>query len=175
MRRTLWVAGGLWLLLAAGAAAQEPKGTKPGPEHAKLKKIVGTWDATVEMMGKESKGTVTYKMGLGGLWLLEHFKADFDGMKFEGMGATSYDPAKKKYVSVWADSMTPTPMITEGTYDDEGRMVMKGKMTFAGKAVPVTMTSVMKGEDTLVSTMTMEGPDGKEMTFMKITYKRKGG
>jgi hypothetical protein len=176
MRTTVWLAGGLWVLLTAGtAAAQEPKVVKPGPEHAKLKKLVGTWDATVDMMGKESKGTMTYKLGLGGLWLLEHFKADFGGMEFEGMGATSYDPAKKAYVNIWIDSMAPTPMISKGNYNAEGHMVMKGKMRTEGKAMDVTMTSVMKDENLIVFTMTTAGEGGKDMTIMKITYKRKGG
>jgi hypothetical protein len=175
MRTTVWLAGGLWVLLATGVGAQEPKVVKPGPEHEKLKKLVGTWDATVDMEGKESKATATYKLGLGGLWLLEHFKADFGGMKFEGHGATSYDPAKKKYVSIWIDSMNPAPMTMRGNYNAEGHMVMKGKMPMGEKSMEVTMTSVMKDDNTIVSTMTVPGEGGKEATFMKITYKRKGG
>ena len=41
----------------------------------------------------------------GGFWLLLDYKGDFGGMKFEGKGATGYDPNKKKYVSTWVDSM----------------------------------------------------------------------
>ena len=175
MRRTLCVAGGLAVLLAVGgAAAQAPEGTKPGPEHEGFKKLVGTWDATVEMMGNKSKGKATYELGLNGLWLLEHFTADLGGMKFEGMGATSYDPAKKKYVNVWIDSMATVPMVSEGTMKGD-RMVMKGKMPYEGKMVPMTMTSVMKNDNTIHVTMTVPGPEGKDMTFLKITYKRRGG
>jgi hypothetical protein len=175
MRTTVWLAGGLWLLLVAAAAAQEPKVVKPGPEHEKLKKMVGTWDAAIDMMGTESKGTVTYEMGLGNLWRLGHFKADFGGMKFEGMDATSYDPAKKKYVNIWIDSAGPTYLLSRGNYDKEGRLVMKGKMSHEGKTMDVTMTSVLKDENTIIFTMTTPGEGGKDMTMMKITYKRKGG
>jgi hypothetical protein len=159
------------LLLAAWVVpAQEP--VKPGAEHAKLKAMEGTWDATIEMMGSTSKGTMTYQMGLGGLWLLETFKGDFGGMTFEGRGMTSYDPHKKKYITVWIDSHSTTPMISEGNYEKEGRMVMKGEMTHDGKAMKLTMTTEMKDMNNMVFTMTSPGPDGKDFPMMKITYKR---
>src|SRR5262245_55426309 len=86
------------LLLVATASAQEPP--KPGPEHAKLKELVGTWDATFSMMGQESKATAIYRMGPGGLWLLSNFNGEIGGMKFSGHGVDGYDTAKKKYVAM---------------------------------------------------------------------------
>ena len=38
-------------------------------------------------------------------------------MAFEGRGQFGYDPAKKKYVGTWIDSMSPTLRVLEGTYD----------------------------------------------------------
>src|SRR2546421_47825 len=81
-----------------------------------------------QSQGNESKGVMTYKMGLRGLWLFESFEGDFGDMKFEGKGATTYDTANKKYINVWLDSMSTAPMISEGNYENPGRMVMKGQM-----------------------------------------------
>jgi len=146
---------------------------KPGPEVEKLKALVGVWDATIHSKEGDSKGTMTYKMGLGGLWLFENFQGEFGGMKFEGQGMTSYDPAKKKYVNIWIDSMSATPMISEGSYDKSGRMVMKGQMPSPdGKGMPVTMTSERKDNDNMVFTMTAP-KDGGTFEMMKITYKRR--
>src|SRR5262249_17982158 len=93
-RRVLTLAIGLGMLVAAASlTAQQPPEVKAGPEHALLKEWEGTWDAAVKSMAGDSKGTVTWKVDLNGLWLLEHFKADFGGMPFEGLGATSYDAA----------------------------------------------------------------------------------
>jgi len=157
--------------LAASARAQEP--VKAGPEHAKMKQLEGTWDAKIEMQGKASKGTMSYKMGLGGLWMLENFQGEFEGQKFEGRGATTYDSNKKKYVSVWIDSMSTTPMMSEGNFEKDGRMVMKGQMPMQdGKMVQSTMITEMKGDNNMIFTMNVPGPDGKEMTMMKITYTR---
>ena len=100
---------------AAPAAAEEAP--KPGPEFDVLKKMVGNWDLTMKFGGMESKGTVVYKMEVGGLWLSSDLQSDLFGQKFYGKGLDSYDAAKKKYVGVWVDSMTTTPLFMEGTYD----------------------------------------------------------
>ena len=83
----------------------------PGPEHEMLKKDVGTWDATVEMFMAPgappavSKGTETVTM-LGGFWQVGEFKSEMIGQPFEGQGITGYDPAKKKFVGTWVDTMS---------------------------------------------------------------------
>ena len=115
------------VMAAAAVQAQEPP--KPGPEHEVLKKMEGTWDATMKFGGMESKGTSTYKMDLGGLWLVSTFEGDFGGMKFSGRGLDSYDTAKKKYVGVWVDSMSTSPMMMEGDYD-----AAKKTLTMTGRA-----------------------------------------
>jgi hypothetical protein len=167
----------VFAVLAATArlTAQQPPEVKPGPEHALLKESEGTWDATIKTMEGESKGTETCKMALNGLWLLDHFKADLGGMPFEGRGATSYDPAKKKYVGVWIDSMATSPMISEGTYDKATRtMTMVGDMPAAdGKSTKATMTTVYKDANTKIFTLRSPGPDGKDFEMLHITYKRR--
>jgi hypothetical protein len=171
----------LTLMLAVLAAtarltAQGPPEFKPGPEHALLKKSEGIWDATIKSMDNESKGTETCKIGLNGRWLLEHFKADLGGMPFEGRGATSYDPAKKKYVNVWIDSMSTTPMVSEGTYDKATKtMTMVGAMPMPdGKTTKATMTTVYNDANTKTFTLRAAAPDGKDFEMLHIIYKRRG-
>jgi hypothetical protein len=156
------------------SAQQEPP--KPGPEHEHLKALEGMWDATATSAGGETKGTLGRKMDLNGLWLLEHFQGEAGGMKFEGRGATSYDAAKKKYVNVWIDSMSTSPMVSEGTYDKSSKtLTMKGDMPMPdGKTMKITMVTVTKDANTNVFTMTGAGPDGKDFEMIKITYKRRG-
>src|SRR5437870_2675247 len=111
------VAMTLGVLAGAGRLTAQAPDVKPAPEHAVLKEWEGSWDSTVKMQGNESKGTLSAKVGLNGLWLIEEFKGEFAGMPFEGHGVTTYDPAKKKYINVWIDSMSTSPVISEGTYD----------------------------------------------------------
>jgi len=175
-RKVLAVTMALGLLLvgAARLTAQPPE-VKPATEHEMLKASEGTWDATVKSMGNESKGIATSKMALGGLWLLEDFKGDLGGFTFEGHGATSYDPAKKKYVNVWIDSMVTSPMVSEGTYDKSTKtLTMAGDMpTPDGKTMKVTMKTVFNDANTKTFTLSGAGPDGKDMEMVQITYKRR--
>src|SRR5258708_34819582 len=116
MRLSVVVCAASLLVVPAAVDKEYPE---PGPEHGQLKRAEGTWDATVKMDKTESKGTMTYKMELGGLWLVGDFKGEFMGQKFTGKGLDSYDTAKKKYVSVWFDSMSTAPMTMEGTLDKD--------------------------------------------------------
>ena len=84
-----------------------------------LKRLVGTWDAQTDY----GKGTMTYQMGLGGLWLIGDFEGEFGGMKFEGKGLDTYDAATKKYRSVWVDSFSTSPRTMEGDLDKDGNGV----------------------------------------------------
>lgn len=157
-------------VLAAPAPAQEAP--KPGPEHEVLKKMEGNWDLTMKFGGMESKGTVTYKMDLGGLWLVSSLESDLFGQKFSGRGLDSYDPAKKKYVGIWVDSMSTSPMVMEGTYDKEKKaLTLAGEGPgMDGKPTKYKSVSVMPDDDTI--NFTMYVGDGADPAFT-IVYKRK--
>jgi hypothetical protein len=158
------------LVAAPAVRAQEPP--KPGPEHELLKKHVGTWDLVMKFGGMETKGTSTYKMDLGGLWLESRVESEIFGMKFQGHGMDSYDAAKKKYVSVWFDSMSTSAMTMEGTYDkDKKTLTMSGEGPgMDGKPTKHTAVSEWKDDDTLHFSMYMG--DGKDPAFT-IVYKRR--
>src|SRR5438445_4499973 len=133
-------------LIATGRSQDAPPPSpKPGPEHMHLKSMEGAWDAivTTHQDGKKAKAEATYKMECGGLWLVSDFQGEFEGAKFQGKGLDGYDPAKKKYVGVWVDSMITSPMLIEGTYDAS------------------TKTTTQTGE--------APGPDGKPMKMKLVT------
>src|SRR5438132_2508744 len=124
-------------------------------------------------MGIVSKSVMHCKIDLNGIWLLEHYKGEAGGQAFEGRGATTYDPAKKKFVNVWIDSMVPSPMISEGTYDKEKKtMTLFGNMPLPdGKSMKSSITIIYKDADTKV--LSLKGNmDGKEFEMVEITYKR---
>lgn len=156
--------------LAVPSFAQEAP--KPGPEHDMLKKRVGTWDTVMSVGGSDSKGTVTYKMDLGGLWLSGAMESDLGGQKFSGRSLDSYDATKKKYVSVWVDSMGTTPMLMEGDWD-----ATKKALTMSGEGPgmdgkPAKWKSITTFPDADTEEMKMFVGDAKEAMF-SITYKRK--
>jgi hypothetical protein len=174
--RSLWFLVAALTLLAPAASvsiAQAPP--KPGPEMDILKSMEGTWDATIKIMGQESKGKMTYKMELGGLWLASSIDSELFGAKFEGRGMDSYDANKKKYVGVWFDSMTTVPMISEGTYDAATKkMTMESMMPDqTGKVVKNIMVTEYKDADNVTFTLSGPGANGKMEVMISIDYKRK--
>jgi hypothetical protein len=164
------------------AAAQEMPMPKPGPEHAVLKMDEGTWDAVVEMTPapgappSTSKGVEVNTIGCGGLCLISDFKGDLmPGMTFHGHGTTVYDPAKKKYVGSWTDSMSAGLTIGESTHDPATKKVegtMEGR-DMTGAVVKSRSVVEYPDADRRVMTMFMTMPDGKEMQTMRISYTRR--
>ena len=176
------------VLAAAPAFAQEsrpsarpeaPAMPTPGPEHAVLKDLAGTWDATVESFAAPgqppmlAKGIETGTM-VGGFWLVSDFKSEVMGQPFLGRSTLGYDPVKKKYVSTWIDSMTPSLSVGESDYDAATKTFTgwTDALDHRGRPTRFKMVTVFKDPATRISTTSMPGPDGKEMTVMRITYTR---
>lgn len=169
----------LLLTFTAGlAAAQEqPPMAKPGPEHALLKKMEGTWDAVMKMpeVPAPMKAVATYKMELDGFWLTSEFKMDDPLMKFTGRGVDGYDQTKKKYVGIWVDSMSSAPLVMEGTYDEK---TQTSTMTGEGPGrdgKPQKYKTVTRSVDDNHHKfeMLMVGADGKETSAFTIDYTRR--
>jgi len=165
----------------AQEAAHQPAAPKPGMHHGHLARAAGTWDAIVEFYGppgtppQVSKAVEVNTLDGSGLWLISEFKGQYGGQPFQGHGMTGYDPDKGRYTGVWADSMSTTPMISQGTCDGTGRV---RTMTSEGSGMdgkPTTWKMIVeeKGADTRVFTMSTHGPDGRDQAMMKITYTRR--
>ena len=172
MKSACWLCAAIAVAVLAASGLRAQEFTKPGPEHEMLKKWEGTWDTTMKMMGAESKGVANYKMELGGLWLMSDFEGELGGMKFSGRGLDSYDPPKKKFVGIWVDSWSTSPMTMEGTYDkDKKTLTMVGEGPgMDGKPTKYRAVSEFKDENTVNFSMYIA--DGKEPTFT-ILYKRR--
>lgn len=173
------------MILAAGtlvAQAPDMPMPKPGPEHKIFDEDAGTWDATVETFMAPgappmvSKGVETNLVGCGGLCLISDFMGEMGpGQPFHGHGTTAWDPAKKKYVGTWTDSMSAGIMVGESSYDSVTKTTtgwMEGP-DMTGKVVKSKAVVQYKDPNTRVFTMYQVGPDGKEVPGMKISYTRK--
>ena len=168
---------------AAMAAAQQqmPPMPKPGPEHDILNMDAGTWEAVVEVTPApgapvmKSTGVEVSTMGCGGLCLITDFKGEMMGTPFLGHGVTTWDPAKKKYVGSWTDSMSTGLSIGESTYDPATKKWsgwMEGP-DMTGKVMKSRPSSSGRTPRRASSRCIAAGPDGKEMEGMKITYTKR--
>jgi len=154
---------------------------KPGPDHARLKMLEGTWDGEIEMAGMpgapptKSKCTEIYRAIADGLWLVHDYEGEMMGMAFQGHGIAGFDPGKKKIVGAWVDSWSSGLATYEGSYDEKTKTqtsVIEGP-DMTGKVTKSTMVDRWSDDDHRVWTMSMPGPDGKEAEGFKITYRRR--
>jgi hypothetical protein len=113
---------------------------RPAPQHSQLRARAGTWDADVSMWmepggeAQKSRGTITSRPILNGLWLAEDFRGEFEGKTFEGHSMLGYSKERQKHFGLWVSSMNSTPEIVWGTADASGKTI-----TFDGEPVPCPM------------------------------------
>jgi hypothetical protein len=165
--------------LAAGAALfalQDGAGFPvPSEQHELLHKSIGHWTAAIDAGGEPMPGKMVVREGPGGFTVTSMFEADMGGMAFTGQGIDGYDPHKKKYVSVWIDSMAEAPLIMEGTWDEKSQtMTMHGDSVdmSTGKVARHKFVTKWVDADTMQFDIFAPGADGKDVRSMGIKYTR---
>ena len=166
MKRVVTLFWAFFLTVSQLFAQQPPM---PGKEHEFLKEAVGEWDVDFDGI----KGKSVYTMSHNGLWLESKVDMEMPTGKFTGQGLDSYDSVKKKFVGIWVDSMSTSPIVMEGEMDPKTKtitMVGKGPDP-EGKTVDYKMSTEYKDKDTHYFKMWVGSVQGDPM--MKATYKRK--
>jgi hypothetical protein len=168
--------------LGAVALAIQEGGAPPmaqaASEHKMMLERAGTWDAKGQMwMGAPEPtaftGVETNRM-LGEFHVLSKFESQMMGSPFEGHGILSWDPNKKKFVSVWVDTMEPSPAVLEGTYDAKAKtFTFTGETMMNGQRTKMREVVTVKDADHATFEMFTTGPDGKEGKAMQIDYTRR--
>jgi hypothetical protein len=153
----------------------------PAAEHAWLKQSVGEWETEGEVMvgpgaTMKCKGTETVR-AVGEFWTIAESKTTVMEMPMHGVFTLGYDPQTKKYVGTWVDSMTDYMWHYTGTVDATGK-----KLTLdtegPNPAAPGTKAKFKEvleitDKDHRVFTSSMQGDDGKWLTFVTIKSTRK--
>ncbi|MEX2142930.1 MAG: DUF1579 domain-containing protein [Pirellulales bacterium] len=169
--------------MASSVPAQAPTQLpQPTKEHELLKKFVGEWESTAEavagpnMPAMTCKGRTSARM-LGGFWVVIEGETDMMGMKIEAVQTIGYDPAKKKYVGTWVDSMFNHKWDYTGAVDAAGMKLTleaEGPNFMAdGKLTKFRDIYEFKSADQIEATSSMLGEDGKWIQFMTAQIKRK--
>jgi hypothetical protein len=151
----------------------------PGPIHAGLSKMVGSWTMNTKSWydpatpPRETVGTSEQGMVLDGRFLQQKITGDMMG-PFTGIGFVGYDNFTKKFISTWMDSTSTAILFFEGTASRDGKTItmenhsenpLRGKMTFR---------SVTKLIDDDHYAFELYGTDksGKENKMMETLYTR---
>ena len=98
---------------------------------------------------------------------------DIGGQEFQGRGLDGYDLDKKKFVSVWVDSMSTAPTFFEGDYDAATKTLTQtaqGKGPGRHDRRSSRRSSKTRDKDHHTFQMFIAGSDGKESLMMTIEY-----
>lgn len=169
--------------LNAWIQAQElPSVPAPQKEHEWLQQFVGEWESEAEaMMGPgqpptKCKGSMSTRM-LGGFWMVSEVKGEAMGTQVSALQTIGYDTKAKKYVGTWVDSMINHMWKYEGTVDAAGKtLTLEAEgpdFTQAGKMSKFRDIYEFKSKDEIATSSQILGEDGKWITFMNGTAKRK--
>jgi uncharacterized protein DUF1579 len=171
------------LVVVSTLPAQEPpKVPGPAKQHEWLQQFVGEWESEAEGTAEPGQpamkcnGTMSSRM-LGGFWVISEVKADMMGTTMNAIQTIGYDPAKKKYIGTWVDSMMNYMWKYEGTVDTTGKILTleaEGPNFIAeGKVTKFRDAYECKSKDHIIATSSMLGDDGKWITFMTGNAHRK--
>lgn len=93
---------------------------QPTEHHALVLRGVGEWKGKLQNFVPGMEGVVDAKQTVkpvGKFWTQTRFSCQFMGETYVGTGCQGYDPAKKKFIGTWVDSMSSYFAKMEGDYD----------------------------------------------------------
>ncbi len=111
----------------------------PGPEHARLAAMVGTWDVeltTWENAGEppaKSRGFAVVEPLFGGLFVQERLEGLTGERPFVELSWTGFDAQSRRYQLARLGSGTTAMALYEGVIDErDGGLVLEGPAAIAG-------------------------------------------
>ncbi len=158
----------------------------PGPQHAKLAEIAGTWAGKTKMWMTpdqsepvESTCTTIITPVLDGRYVRIETKGEMPGMgMFEGFGINGYDNVTQKYQTTWIDNCGTSIATGTGDVSADGK-TYTWKLSYSCpiNKKPATLREVEKRVSKDAFTLEMFGNEphsGKEFKMMEIAYTRTG-
>jgi len=141
----------------------------PGPEHERLKPLIGAWTLTLE--GGKKEGRAEYKSILGGRFVTEGVRLPFgEAITFKWLGIYGYDRYKKKYTAVWVDNFDTTTESGEGDADATGKIItFRGEHhdPRIGKTAPFRWRLTVDGEKLTIEMFEVDAA-GKEKLALSV-------
>jgi hypothetical protein len=94
----------LWLAGCAGVGTTGGEIATAGPDDAFLGNLVGRWDLTRSIRGKEERNRVDADWAIGHRYVRLHMVDVADPPRYEAIVMIGYDPSGERYVAHWTDS-----------------------------------------------------------------------
>ena len=156
---------------------------EPGPMHAYLQPLAGTWQATIKITPAPGaaplEGSVLLAQNFifGGRFLQIKGDVEFMGRKGEGLTLIGHDNLRKKYTFYNIASVSTDATYAEGSYDAAARaFTFRGQNFDPASQKPRRFRIVLTlvDDDHFVQENYFEQADGSEFKGVEVTGKRVG-
>jgi hypothetical protein len=158
--------------------AQEAARAAPGPEHARLARLVGEWGTVSKLSvpgqpAMESTATATFITTLGGRFLQEEGQSEMMGQSASSVKLWGYNNDSHKYESVWMWTMKTSMLTMKGESKDGGKTIVYAASFDEDKPRPLTVTFKQADDDHFSVTVVGKDEATGVETVMETAYARK--
>lgn len=173
------------VITAAHAGPPAPSKKKsampaPGPEHARLTAMSGTWDVELTFWfqpgrpGVTSKGTSTIRPLFDGLFIEEKIEGALNGTAFTTLSWTGFNTETHQYEATRISSTNTIRIAETGVWDEQARQFeLKATYPLAGDTWTQRTIIQPTSADAMVATSYLSFGTVPEWKAVEIKYTRK--
>lgn len=151
----------------------------PGPMHAKLEPLIGSWSMSGKWRMTPDAPWETFEAAVEREWILdgrfvkETVESELMGESFEGMALIGYDNTREHFTMVWVENMSTGTWFNTGRLAD-GKLVFEGENSDAmtGEKARWGKSIVSLGEDSQTYQGFAKDAHGKEFLSMEMVAER---
>lgn len=170
----------LVLVLASAVAATTTVHAAPGPEHARLTAMSGTWDVEMTFWLRpggaaiQTKGTSTIRSLLDGLFIEEKIEGALNGVPFTTLAWTGFNTSTRQYEATRIASTNTIRIAETGGYDEKtGQFELKAEYPMAGDTWRQRTVIRQTSADAMVAASYLSFGPVPEWKGVEIKYTRR--
>jgi len=152
----------------------------PGPEHARLTAMCGTWDVELTFWfrpgapGMTAKGTSIIRSLFDGLFIEEKMDGLLNGTPFTTLSWTGFNTSTREYEATRIASTNTIRIAESGAWDEQaGRFELKGSYKLAGDTWTQRTVIQPVSADSMVAMSYLSFGKVPEWKAVEIRYKKK--
>jgi hypothetical protein len=152
----------------------------PGPEHARLIAMAGTWNVDMTFRFRPDgppvtvKATSTIRPLLGGLFIEEAIEGTLNGTPFTTLAWTGFNTSTRHYEATRIATTNTARIAETGTYDEQTKQFeLKADYPLAGDTWHQRTVIQQSSPDAMTATSYLSFGNVPEWKAVEITYSRK--
>ena len=165
----------IWALLSLVSAV-----VPPGPEHARLGAMTGTWDVEMTFRFRPdgppvpTKAISTIRPLLGGLFIEETIEGTLSGTPFTTLAWTGFNTSTRQYEATRISSTNTARIAETGTYDEQTKQLeLKADYPLAGDTWHQRTVIQQPSPDAMTATSYLSFGSVAEWKAVEIKYSRR--